>query len=198
MATNLFISRSKVPPNRWREAFPYALIVSDLPAKVPADCLVWLHNLPPADFAPALPKGVRIIALHDEPNDENGLAALSSGASGYANAHAAPQVLQTIESVVRSQGLWVGEALLSRLLRTFTAAPAEPLAAPAESRAVMAKLTEREREVALKVASGESNKEIARELDVAERTVKAHLTAVFDKLGVRDRLQLAIQLKAAS
>lgn len=198
MATNLFISRSKVPPTRWRVAFPAAVIASTLPAKVPANALVWLHNLAPAEFVSALPKGVRIIALHDEPNDENGLAALSSGAAGYANAHAAPQVLQTIESVVRSDGLWVGESLLSRLLRSFAAAPASPSAAATESNANIAKLTEREREVALKVARGESNKEIARELAVSERTVKAHLTAVFDKVGVRDRLQLAIQLKAAS
>lgn len=197
MTTNLFISRSKVPPARWREAFPDAVIATTLPARVPADALIWLHNLPPADFAAALPKGVRIVALHDEPSDENGLAALSSGAAGYANAHATPQRLHTIESVVRSDGLWVGEALLSRLLRTFAAVPAAPSAPPTESHPALAKLSEREREVALMVARGESNKEIARDLDLAERTVKAHLTAVFDKLGVRDRLQLALLLKAA-
>jgi DNA-binding NarL/FixJ family response regulator len=197
MTTNLFISRSKVPPARWREAFPDAVIATTLPARVPADALIWLHNLPPADFAGELPKGVRIVALDDKPTDEKGLAALSSGAAGYANAHAAPQVLHTIESVVRSEGLWVGEALLSRVLRTFAAISGAPLIPPPEPPAALAKLSEREREVALKVARGESNKEIARELHIAERTVKAHLSAIFEKLEVRDRLQLAILLKAA-
>ena len=197
MTTNLFISRSKVPPARWREAFPDAVITTTLPARVPADALIWLHNLPPADFAGELPKGVRIVALDDKPTDEKGLAALSSGAAGYANAHAAPQVLHTIESVVRSEGLWVGEALLSRVLRTFAAISGAPLIPPPEPPAALAKLSEREREVALKVARGESNKEIARELHIAERTVKAHLSAIFEKLEVRDRLQLAILLKAA-
>lgn len=197
MATNIFVSRGKVPPVRWREAFPAALIGPSLPATIAADAVVWLHNLSPADVVAALPKGVRIVVLDDRPSDEKGLAALSSGAAGYANAHAAPQVLHTIESVVRSEGLWVGEALLSRLLRTFAAASGAPRVPPPEPPAALAKLSEREREVALRVARGESNKEIARELDIAERTVKAHLSAIFEKLEVRDRLQLAILLKAA-
>jgi DNA-binding NarL/FixJ family response regulator len=55
-------------------------------------------------------------------------------------------------------------------------------------------LSERERAVALCVARGESNKEITQKLDIAERTIKAHLTTIFEKLGVRDRLQLAVLL----
>jgi DNA-binding NarL/FixJ family response regulator len=191
---NIFVTQSKVPPARWREAFPDAQIVAELPVTVPGNALIWLHNLAPADFAAQLPAGVRIVALHDEPKDINGLAALSTGAAGYGNAHSAPQLLQTIESVVRNGGLWVGEPLLSRLLRSMAAVPAT--VAP-EDNPELKKLSEREREVALKVARGESNKEIARDLDVAERTVKAHLSAVFDKLEVRDRLQLALLLKAA-
>ncbi|UUA74872.1 helix-turn-helix transcriptional regulator [Cellvibrio sp. QJXJ] len=53
-------------------------------------------------------------------------------------------------------------------------------------------LTGRERAVAELVAAGKTNKEVARELDITERTVKAHLGASFEKLGVRDRLQLAL------
>lgn len=192
MTVNVFISRSKVPPVRWREAFPDAVIVESLPPKMPEGALVWLHNLAPADFLPQLPKGVRVIALHDEPKDENGLAALSAGAAGFANAHSAPNLLQTIESVVRNDGLWVGESLLSRLLRGL----GKTYAIPAEEHPALNKLSDREREVALKVVNGECNKEIARDLGLADRTVKAHLSSIFDKLGVRDRLQLALLLKA--
>jgi len=53
-------------------------------------------------------------------------------------------------------------------------------------------LTVREIEVARAVARGDSNKEIARHLGITERTVKAHLSTLFEKLGVRDRLQLAL------
>jgi DNA-binding NarL/FixJ family response regulator len=193
MQKNFFVTTSRVAPLRWREAFPDAVTTHTLPSKLPADALVWLHNLAPADYKDALPKGVHIIVLHDEPGEENGLAALSSGAVGYVNSHATPQVLHTVEAVVRSGGLWVGEELLSRLLRTYATVPAAVAPKPDPA---LAKLSEREREVALKVSRGESNKEIARELNVAERTVKAHLSAIFEKLNVRDRLQLAILLKA--
>jgi DNA-binding NarL/FixJ family response regulator len=53
-------------------------------------------------------------------------------------------------------------------------------------------LTDREKEVARTLARGASNKEIARSLDITERTVKAHVGAVLEKLQVRDRLQLSL------
>ncbi len=55
-------------------------------------------------------------------------------------------------------------------------------------------MSEREREVAFAVAEGLTNKSVAQRLDITERTVKAHLSAVFDKFGVRDRMQLALQI----
>ena len=53
-------------------------------------------------------------------------------------------------------------------------------------------LTPRQREIARLISDGSSNKEIAARLNVAESTVKAHLTAIFRKLKVSDRLQLAL------
>lgn len=58
----------------------------------------------------------------------------------------------------------------------------------------LAELTPRENAVAKAVAAGQSNKEVARQLDITERTVKAHLSAVFTKLGVRDRLHLVLAI----
>jgi DNA-binding NarL/FixJ family response regulator len=56
----------------------------------------------------------------------------------------------------------------------------------------LAVLTQRELEVARKIADGASNKEVARDLDITERTVKAHAGAIFEKLGARDRLHLSL------
>ena len=53
-------------------------------------------------------------------------------------------------------------------------------------------LTAREREIALQIGGGSSNKTIAQRLGITERTVKAHLGSAFAKLGVHDRLQLAL------
>jgi len=59
----------------------------------------------------------------------------------------------------------------------------------------LSQLTKRERQVATSVAEGLSNREIATKFGISERTVKARLTTTFQKLGVRDRVQLALLLK---
>ena len=56
-------------------------------------------------------------------------------------------------------------------------------------------LTKREYEIAILVGRGESNKQIARRLDITERTVKSHLTEIFRKLAITDRIKLALLVK---
>jgi two-component system nitrate/nitrite response regulator NarL len=55
-------------------------------------------------------------------------------------------------------------------------------------------LTAREQMVAEQIATGATNREISERLEITERTVKAHLSAIFEKLGVRDRVQLALAM----
>ena len=190
---NIFVTDSRVPPSRWLQAFPDAGIVSSIPVNPPEGTLIWLHNMTPTQSSgKTFPQGVKFVVMYDEPSDVTGLAALSQGAVGYCNAHATPELLLTIASVIANNGLWVGESLLNRLIGGINArVPGE---ARMETHPLLASLSSREKEVAIRVARGESNKEIARQINLAERTVKAHLTAVFDKLGVRDRLQLALLL----
>jgi len=189
MSSNIFVSSSPVQPMRWRIAFPQAKTLSAIPENSPEGSILWLHNKLPDGKRPP---GVRFVVMHDEPSDEKGMEALAQGASGYCNAHATPELLQTIESVIRSKGLWVGESLLNRLVGGIGLR--SPMAGRHEMHPALQMLSERERAVALCVARGESNKEITRDLNIAERTIKSHLTAIFEKLGVRDRLQLAILL----
>ena len=59
----------------------------------------------------------------------------------------------------------------------------------------IASLTHRENEIALLVAQGESNKNIAHQLAITERTVKAHLTEIFKKMRVTDRVKVALIIK---
>lgn len=130
-----------------------------------------------------------LLATSSQPNDDEGLAVLNAGAAGYCHSHAPIEHLQQALDVIASGELWVGRALLSRLLRLVnTRLPTNGLADWAES------LTEREREVAQHAAIGESNQVIADALGITERTVKAHLKAVFTKLDVADRLQLALRV----
>ena len=193
MTFNVFVSDSKVPPLRWRVAFPTATIRTVLPTTFEVETVYWLHNImPPAVAGKHATEAPWFIVMFDEPTEDKGLVALEHGAAGYCNTFSTPELLNAIHSVVENGGLWVGESLLSRLLGGISARTESV----ADNQPILSQLTKREAEIALLVARGESNKEIARQLSLAERTIKAHLTVVFEKLNVRDRLQLALVLNA--
>jgi two-component system, NarL family, nitrate/nitrite response regulator NarL len=183
---------------RWREAFPSAqgFKFGELAGKSDVAKLVWVRlasGVAPAKTFEVVRQhlgDVSIIALGDQPGDEEALACFSAGARGYCNSHAVPKLLRNVADVALQGGLWIGESLMLRLLQGTAriAVPAPQGAAPEWA----ALLTERERQVTLAVAEGDSNKEIARRLGITERTVKAHATAIFGKLNVRDRLQLSL------
>ncbi|MBI4995391.1 MAG: response regulator transcription factor [Rhodocyclales bacterium] len=179
---------------RWRDAFPQAV------AKVshggtPPD-LVWLRlqgDIPAAAQIEAARQQIGdlpLVVLSDQPSDDEALHCFALGARGYCNTHAVPELLRRVADVVLQGGLWIGETLMQRLLQGTARMPLPaPAGAPPDWAAL---LTDREREVALAVADGASNKEVARQLGITERTVKAHTGAIFEKLGVRDRMQLAL------
>ena len=175
----------------WREAFP-ALLPGQLTHACPEAELLWLL-LPrgarvEAVIADALPviAGRPFIVLADEPREDEALAALSAGAAGYCNGHAAAVVLQQVATVVANGGIWVGQGLMRRLLTSTARMP------PQVESDWRTRLSPREQEAANLLARGASNKEIARALDITERTVKAHVAAMLEKLGARDRLQLSL------
>ena len=192
---------------RWLEAFPKAAVITlNTAAKsLPDTVLVWLRldeTRPAPEQLAALREtvgDVRVIVLANQPDSEQALALFSAGIRGYCNAHATAANLRQVASVVQAGGLWIGEALMQRLLASTQAAilktPVAGLPLDATSRATadrLSTLTRREQEVARAVANGSSNKEIARQLGITERTVKAHTGSIFQKLDARDRLHLAL------
>ena len=175
----------------WREAFP-ALLLGRLTHALPDAELLWLL-LPRGTRVEAVIAGARpvvagrpFIVLADEPREEEALAALAAGAAGYCNSHAAAAVLQQVATVVANGGIWVGQGLMRRLLTSTARMP------PLVESDWRSRLSPREQEAAGLLARGASNKEIARALDITERTVKAHVAAMLEKLGARDRLQLSL------
>ena len=192
MAEQLFLSADGRLRDTWRTAFPAARAQRPADPLV-GDVLVWLLVAPgqkaERQIVSQRQRGVvqPLIILADEPGEDDALAALAAGASGYCNSHAAPEVLCQVAMVVANGGLWVGQGLMQRLL-----AGAARLLPPNPSDGWADTLTEREREVAHAIARGASNKEVARELAITERTVKAHVGAILEKLGARDRLQLSL------
>ena len=121
----------------------------------------------------------RVVVLTAFSERERILGALDAGALGYLLKDASPEeLLGAVCAAAR------GEAPLA------PKAASEVLAARAGRRA--AELTGREREVLALVAEGLPNKLIARRLEISEKTVKAHLTRVFERIGVTDRTQAAL------
>jgi len=136
--------------------------------------------------------GVPIVVMSDAPAQAAALQALHGGARGYCHAQSHPDLLRQIALVVAHGGLWIGPELMQRVLGSVNAR-LDGQTAPTDN--ALSGLTPRERAVALEVAKGATNKEAARALEITERTVKAHLAAAFEKLGVRDRLELAIRVR---
>ena len=110
--------------------------------------------------------------------------ALKAGASGFLLKSASPeQLVEAVQVIAR------GDALLSpELTRTVI----QQFARPAASTASPDGLTERETDVLRLIARGYANAEIAAELFVGEATVKTHVSNLFAKLGVRDRVQAVV------
>jgi two-component system, NarL family, response regulator LiaR len=124
---------------------------------------------------------LRVIVLTSFLDDDKLLPALRAGAAGYLLKNAQPQELARAVRAAHS-----GEALLDPVV---AARLVEALAGDEEP---LDRLTPREREVLELIGRGFSNKRIARELEVSEKTVKAHVGHVFAKLGVTDRTQAAV------
>ena len=108
------------------------------------------------------------------------LRAIDAGAAGYLLKDAGPDELaRAVRAAARGDAPLDPKAARALLSARTTAAPADSL-------------SEREREVLLMVAEGLANKQIARRLEISEKTVKAHLTSVFRQIGVTDRTQAAL------
>lgn len=192
-----FISRSGELLPRWASAFPLASACSfDNPDFPERPSVIWIHAYPGLDLVHAITDIRRIFpvvplaVLSNQPDDDEALLCFSMSVRAYLNAYAVPELLQRVSEVVVHGGVWIGESLMQRLLKGFSVSEnsfRNPI-----NQDCLKSLTEREVEVALAVARGSSNKEVAQLLGITERTVKAHSSAIFEKLGVRDRLQLSL------
>jgi RNA polymerase sigma factor (sigma-70 family) len=138
----------------------------------------------------------RVIVLTPVFIEDEEIALLKAGAKGCCRRGVDPDSLQQVLSVTANGGVWVTRSLLPRLvseLRKYVDAHRKPAEAPAND--ALAELTQREREIVRLIVEGASNKEVASSLNISERTVKGHLSNVFQKLGVADRLKLVLLVR---
>jgi DNA-binding NarL/FixJ family response regulator len=136
-------------------------------------------------------KPAPILVWTDSDDQQTPVALVRKGARGVVRKHREADHLGTAIRKVSAGEIWLSRGGLSRLIDDMaTMADMHPHL-PHRS-GVFSTLTEREREVVGLIAEGLHNRAIAQKLGIAENTVRHHLTAVYGKLGVADRLELAV------
>jgi DNA-binding NarL/FixJ family response regulator len=124
--------------------------------------------------------GTKVIAFTSFSDRDLILAAIDAGAVGYLLKDAEPdELLKGIKAAAQGES-----PLAPKAAQAVISARARSEAEPG--------LSPREEEVLVLVASGKANKQVARSLDISEKTVKAHLSNIFQRIGVTDRTQAAL------
>ena len=134
----------------------------------------------------------KLFLLSDQPDHEEGLTFLKLGIVGYANTYVSPQRLTEALHVIVSGRVWLGQKVIQHLIleaQSNAVGTVGDMTVPDPRLAVLSPM---ERRVSELVACGRTNLDIADELGIVERTVKAHLTAIYSKLHIGNRLSLAL------
>jgi DNA-binding NarL/FixJ family response regulator len=138
----------------------------------------------------------RVIVLTASDDKNEFVQAMKLGTSGIVLKQTATELLIKSIRKVHAGEIWLDSHTTAAVIRQFVAndeAPARSLPpAPPTRERERSPLSQREREIVALVAQGFKNKEMAEKMFISEQTVKNHLHNIFDKLGVSDRLELAL------
>ena len=138
----------------------------------------------------------RVIVLTASDDKNEFVQAMKLGTSGIVLKQTATELLIKSIRKVHAGEIWLDSHTTAAVIRQFVAndeSPApSPISAAAPRERERSPLSQREREIVALVAQGFKNKEMAEKMFISEQTVKNHLHNIFDKLGVSDRLELAL------
>jgi DNA-binding NarL/FixJ family response regulator len=130
---------------------------------------------------------VGIVVIGPEGNDELVLETIIAGARAFLYLSADPDSIRAALEVVRSGTIWAPPRLLSKLVDRLLKAP------DGSFTNAVPHLTDRERQVLEQILLARSNREIARQLGIEERTVKAHVGRLMRKTGADNRIELTMR-----
>jgi two-component system, NarL family, nitrate/nitrite response regulator NarL len=143
----------------------------------------------------AVKNKTRVIVLTASDDKNEFVQAMKLGTSGIVLKQTATDLLIKSIRKVHAGEIWLDSHTTAAVIRQFVAAD-EPQAPPQNANVQRERerspLSQREREIVALVAQGFKNKEMAEKMFISEQTVKNHLHNIFDKLGVSDRLELAL------
>jgi len=138
----------------------------------------------------------RVIVLTASDDKNEFVQAMKLGTSGIVLKQTATELLIKSIRKVHAGEIWLDSHTTAAVIRQFVANDEPPIQQQAPAASVRERerspLSQREREIVALVAQGFKNKEMAEKMFISEQTVKNHLHNIFDKLGVSDRLELAL------
>jgi len=136
---------------------------------------------------PDVPDPLAVVVITTFDLDEYVYAALRAGARGFLLKNAGIEMLSQAVHAAASGDALIAPSVTARLLATFAeSSPSTPPVQPVDP------LTEREEQILAAVARGRTNNEIAGELYITLSTVKSHITSLMNKLGARNRVEIAM------
>jgi two-component system, NarL family, nitrate/nitrite response regulator NarL len=175
--------------------------ILDVIQQTGADVLLLDLRMPNLDGLGALQtlqqthKHVRVIILTASEDKNEFVQAMKLGCSGIVLKQTAPELIVKSIRKVHAGEIWLDSHTTAAVMRQFAAPVADLAGGPGttgKSGRERSPLSTREREIVALVAQGYKNKEMAEKMFISEQTVKNHLHNIFDKLGVSDRLELAL------
>lgn len=193
---DLFISQGGFINTAWNEVST-KVEVTETPVKVEklvaGDSLWILTSV--ADWkelaSQAAGRGVKVAVLFLKPSLDDMNSALDAGAKCFCPAIANKNVFKAVKIALEQGSIWVPAEFLNELTGKVTRLVG---AASKDHNLANFNLTERETEVVKLVLEGKSNAEVGDRLYISERTVKEHMSKVFQKMNVKDRFQLVLKV----
>src|SRR5579884_2138114 len=171
--------------------------VLDKVQELDPDVLLLVLRMPNLDGLSALQalqqnnKRTRVIVLTASEDKNEFVQAMKLGCSGIVLKQTAPDLIVKSIRKVHAGEIWLDSHTTAAVMRQFQTGADAVAGGPSKGRE-RSPLSAREREIVALVAQGYKNKEMAEKMFISEQTVKNHLHNIFDKLGVSDRLELAL------
>ncbi|MBH0057318.1 response regulator transcription factor [Pseudoalteromonas sp. SWXJZ94C] len=193
MRQSIFITQPEFESKHWHSAFPGCIVCTKEPNRVAASNIIWiLANTP--NWLTIVKKYTQqrlpVIVMTNNLDIDELRMALQAGARGYVEALASKVIIEQVLETICSDATWIPGQLLSNLVGALSKANFNY-----SHTCNLDVLTKRERQVVDIVVTGATNKQAAQSLSITERTIKEHMGSIFNKLKVRDRIQLMLVVK---
>jgi len=136
-----------------------------------------------------LQQGYAVLLFSNLPTAKEGVAWFTKGIKGYVNTFAQPSRIEQALNTILAGNIWLGQNVMQGIIQSVSSNQ------PMQNDSWKDMLSAREIETMEWILQGKSNHEIAEQMAISERTVKAHVHSLLEKLNAKDRLNLVITIQ---